>query len=1223
MPGFKEWLLAEESKYLQAKEIRAAQQAVAGLHREYAAGALSADKYNQQLSRFTDEIDRAKRGSQSLSRTLHVQDLSFQGVGEAIANAVLKVGLWIAATTLVIGTVRKMQEVLQLWKDLEVTLERIGITTSTFGASLYKFFDLTADVAIRMGMPIEQTLRGMDLALRATAQYEDQAQRTATAQLMLRDAAILGNVAGMQFDQAIDILVGSLRQTGMELDQGIVLLDKWVAVAKNAAVSVNDLSQGFAIMSSAAASAGLNVDQVNGIITALSEAVTLGPVEVGNAIRALMATLYNPGSIATMRRFGVAVRDATGEFRSFWDIMNELSSMVVTGALDEDQILQIAKAAGAGQRRYAQFVALLKNWTNAIRAANTSAGAHGEALNANERIVNTLTNAWDQFTAAQNKFWYALGDKSGIISDLTEHFQRLAGVFSWFADLNEPLGKTIKLVAELAVAFVALKLAAVAITKLNLIGWLVTLARPLGGLRNLTALAGVAPGVGQVVRPAGLGAAAITARGQFQAPVGGWTAPTGQFYRGGQFLPMMATTLTRGEVARTAWSNLGTQLQRTLLTPMRGLGLAFGTAAGGMIMRELYDSDWSGIGGALGAAVGGFFLGPAGLAIGSVIGGGIAKLIEQASMSFEERVAREREKWMKDLPDEIASSLGRMREQLDLSDTVIIPLEDLMKDQEDMYDKVIQQEKDLLSRREEYIKGLEDVMMGEYGYGPGMGEAIQGAAIARWWASLFQEPQMEVQREMIPRMEEAQRKATEAAETQLTVYDELALRAEEVRKELGLQEAAEKRIEEIKERTLELTSDEREELLSLASSAPITYSRMVAQLERYLPDLAEQFRALYPSYEDFVELAPEAYGPLVEALSTAVSMEQKIADAEKTRAAATKLLKAELGGTEATLQNITDQWKYWSDIQKAVAAGAASLEPFYEAWGVTTEDATLAADEALNILNKIVQTLADGKEATQDLVNFQNQYNTALAVGEERLKYMSQYVEPGRLEFFEAGGAGLGRIQDLLTRYETMFGRYLDSQKEIYHAFIRDEEGVVRGFYETFEARPEVWQAMLVELRNIEKNTAEALEAEYNLPGWYTRPSRYWAMKTTEATEFGPAQGSLWELWMEFLAKNRGMQGGGTIKEAGPYFLHRREVVMSGDTLAGTNSILNNSYRVLAASQQYLSSINLGIVGLKQEIASLRELFTKKRGEGDGEEFARVARSNYSGVSSLGVSVRR
>jgi TP901 family phage tail tape measure protein len=303
---------------------------------------------------------------------------------------------------------RRLTDMIDSWKDLELTLSRISITTGKVGDQLYKYFQQVSDIAIEFGMPIDQTLRGMDLALRATARITDATKREQTAVQLLRDTSILANLSGMQYSQSIDIMVGSLRQMGMNLDEGGKLLDKWVKVSKNAAVSVNDLAQGFAIMADAASEAGMTVDQVNGVIAALSETVTLGPTEVGNAIRSLMSTLYNTESINLMQKFGVAIEDATGNAKSFWDIMSQLSAMQMSGVLTESQWLALARAAGGGARRYAQFLALLSNWNAAMRISQISSLAQGDALDANRKIVDTLANSFDKFKAAQQKFLWLL-----------------------------------------------------------------------------------------------------------------------------------------------------------------------------------------------------------------------------------------------------------------------------------------------------------------------------------------------------------------------------------------------------------------------------------------------------------------------------------------------------------------------------------------------------------------------------------------------------------------------------------------------------------------------------------------------------------------------------------------------------------------------------------------------------------------------------------------------
>jgi TP901 family phage tail tape measure protein len=451
-------------------------------------------KISTKLQRdYSISTDESARMTGKMTTTLRSNNITWGAVDESISSAILKVTLWLAATSVVIGTSRKLNEVLQLWKDLSIQIARVGIVTNATSDTLYKYFNLAADVAIQMGMPITDTLKGMDLALRATASLKDEATRTSTAVTMLRDASMLGNIAGMSFSQAMDVLVGSLRQTGMALDQGLTLMDKWVAVSKSAQVSVQDMAQSFSIMSAAGETAGVSIDQINGLVAAMSETTTLGPTEVGNSIRALMSTLYDPSAEKALGKYGIAVKTVTGDFRSFWDIMSEISALNKQKILSPDQLLEISKAAGAGQRRYAQFLALINNWDSAVRNSAVSSSALGDTLDANQRIINNLSNAFDQSTAAQNKFWYALGSKSGAIDDLTSAMQRMAGAFSWMADVNNGLARMVKVVLELVVAYTALKLAGAGAAKIQLREKLDTLTPTALGLLGVGGKYGAPP----------------------------------------------------------------------------------------------------------------------------------------------------------------------------------------------------------------------------------------------------------------------------------------------------------------------------------------------------------------------------------------------------------------------------------------------------------------------------------------------------------------------------------------------------------------------------------------------------------------------------------------------------------------------------------------------------------------------------------------------------------
>ena len=402
--------------------------------------------------------------------------ITLDNFGIATDNAIRKVLLWQIAIEAVYGVRRRITEMITTWKDLELTLSRISITTGAVGDNLYKYFQQVADIAVEFGMPIDQTLKGMDLALRATARITDATKREQTAVQLLKDTSILANLSGMQYSQSIDIMVGSLRQMGMGLEEGGKLLDKWVKVSKNAAVSVNDLAQGFAIMADAAKEAGMNADQVNGVIAALSETVTLGPVEVGNAIRALMSTLYNTESINLMSRFGVAIEDTTGNARSFWDIMSQLAAMRMEGVLSESQWLALARGAGGGARRYAQFLALLSNWNTAMKIAAISATAQGDAAEANRKIVDTLANSFDKFKASQQRAFMALGAQTGVISDISDVLKALTKIITWFSNAPKPFYDIARAIIYLGGVMAAAKIGKLLLEWTNLIPKLAALS---------------------------------------------------------------------------------------------------------------------------------------------------------------------------------------------------------------------------------------------------------------------------------------------------------------------------------------------------------------------------------------------------------------------------------------------------------------------------------------------------------------------------------------------------------------------------------------------------------------------------------------------------------------------------------------------------------------------------------------------------------------------------
>lgn len=1229
---------------------------------KYDKNAIAAGRAARETASFTDATGRGR--------------ITMENFGRTFDNATRKVLIWQFAIMAVYGVIRKIGDTLQTWKDLEITLARISITTGALGARLQQYFKQVADVAISFGMPIEQTLTGMDLALRATARYADQADRGAIAVNLLSSASALANITGMQYSQAIDILVGSLRQSDMELDEGISLLDKWVSVAKNASVAVNDLSQGFAIMADAGRAAGMTVDQINGLIAALSETVTLGPVQIGNAIRALMSTLYNPGSISLLQKYGVAVRDTSGEVRSFWEVMTQLAAMKEAGVLDESVWLEIAKAAGAGQRRYAQFLALLNNFSAAMRVAAISAEAEGEAMEANKKIVETLLNTWDKFTAAQRKFLFTMGEEIGAIEDLTGVIAQLVRVFDILSGSEfRVMGINLKLTDTFfqigrSVMFLVGTLAALKVATLAM-GWMGVgpkVGAVMGKFAGVppTAIAGsaayakaiqaggytsagqaataglgtVAPGISSqagmyalsgllpafMFRKMWGGGPSPTVPGWQQGMPGGVFKPGGGQRVGGKWMPG-GGQWTAPTVAPMTWGGAARGARGMLTRPFGGMGRAVGALGAGAAAYGLTGEWQSAVGAGIGAAVGAKF-GIVGMVAGGAIGTFAGHALADAFISEADRIKKVFEKISEDfgydvkemletyynvaqaseigarelaaqfapvLPEKRAAQGKSFLQQLFMPSAAqyVSPfviggatgeeewtrgLGALHELNQALVDGVITIDEYRKAKQEDYIAWGEltdaakaymtTIRMSEQG-------TVGQMETAKAYAQVVQE-QVERQRELAQitnRYSEAQ-----------TRIKQLMLGTGAVIDSITLKEWEQVKVQQLLVDQVNKTAEDFQAWYNVLLGSAYGYASHVEAIQQLKPLLEEYGLAIKRIPEDKWLLIqrwdPQLSTDIVQTIGTLLEMDDLI---DKFTVSFPDMLR--LANIEGTIADIDKVKEAITKLHKEAGDEkyAAALEEINQYLG--------------NVLQKEIEARRIATYAGRG-AEFQRPTQVRLMDAETMKAYRENL---GRLPVFTDLAKSLGKTADsVLTLVDPLTGEML-----------RLEENTL---------------ALEMLGRVVNENTTaqeKRLEAEYNLPGWYQKPNRYMALRQSGgAGGFGPAQEGLWGTWLEFV-RNRSMQTGGTVHETGPYFLHKKEVVVSGETLSGTNVLLGNSYRVLMTSQQYLSSINLGILGVRQEIQQLRKQLTAPRQAEEGtSDFGRIAKADYSGISSLGVRRR-
>lgn len=371
-----------------------------------------------------------------------LKDLSsrYTGFGQSVANNIVKVLNWAVALGVVYGALNRARELVQQTIDIQRELVEVQIATGQTSASLGIIFSQSATIAKQTGSSVLGVVEGFSAAFAATGDIENQSKRTATAQILLRDSMILSKLAGIEQSQALDTLTGGLRQAGLELDQGLTLIDKFVAVSKNANVSINTLASTFAIVGTAAEDVGIDFDELNALAATLAESSKLSADETGNAIRGFVSGFQSASAQEALASFGIAARDSGNDLRDFIDLLGQLAQLNKEGVISDRNLAEIGNIIGGGFRRGAQFATLLENYDRFLEISETSREASGDAAGALELQLNTLETAITGLGNAFSKIAETLGDDGGFITTLTLLTNAFSGILDLVSSLVDGLG---------------------------------------------------------------------------------------------------------------------------------------------------------------------------------------------------------------------------------------------------------------------------------------------------------------------------------------------------------------------------------------------------------------------------------------------------------------------------------------------------------------------------------------------------------------------------------------------------------------------------------------------------------------------------------------------------------------------------------------------------------------------------------------------------------------
>lgn len=283
----------------------------------------------------------------------------------ALAASNARVIAFGASTAVLGGVVRGFKTLADVTIEVEKNLADINRVFGLTTTQLQKFSGDLFDVS-------KATASSFSDASKAALEFSRQGLKAVDTLERTKDALSLARIAGISTSDAVDTLtstVNGFAKTGITTGQ---VLNKLVAVEQEYAVGAGDLAQALSRTGQAAQEAGVDIDQLNALVTAAQQNTARGGAVIGNALKTIFTRLQRSDTLDQLEMFNVSVRDVQGNILPAVTILKN-------------------------------FAAVYRNLGDAQRAQLSEQVAGVNQINILKAVVNDLNNTQSTYEGALKK----------------------------------------------------------------------------------------------------------------------------------------------------------------------------------------------------------------------------------------------------------------------------------------------------------------------------------------------------------------------------------------------------------------------------------------------------------------------------------------------------------------------------------------------------------------------------------------------------------------------------------------------------------------------------------------------------------------------------------------------------------------------------------------------------------------------------------------------------
>lgn len=333
-------------------------------------------------------------------------------------------GQLVTAHTALYALRQAAREASQTIQELDAAATDLAIVTGSNSQEAYALLSQYNALAKQLGTTTTQVANAADEWLR-------QGRTVSETTDLIEQSMILSKVGAMGSAEATKNLTSALMGYKLEAKDAAGIVDRLTGIDLKAAVTANDLAVAMSRTAAGANIAGVSMDRLLGIIAAIEETTQKSAETVGESVKTMLARLNNikigkfiddesgeslNDTEKVLKEFGIALRDANGEFRDATDVLDELYGKWNSFTSLEKSAIAVA-AAGTRQRE--NFLVLMENYGKALEYAGVAADSSGTALKKFAAYEDSIEAKANAFTAAMESLTLDTLD-SGLVKELID-----------------------------------------------------------------------------------------------------------------------------------------------------------------------------------------------------------------------------------------------------------------------------------------------------------------------------------------------------------------------------------------------------------------------------------------------------------------------------------------------------------------------------------------------------------------------------------------------------------------------------------------------------------------------------------------------------------------------------------------------------------------------------------------------------------------------------------